>query len=59
MRQDEWKRTGPEAGDWRRSAVARVAPLHDEDADGAVAVAIVLVSATLAIVLSTLATTLF
>jgi hypothetical protein len=59
MSRDEWKRNEAASRDQRRRAVARVVPLQDEEGSESMALAILLVSATIAIVASTLVTTLF
>jgi hypothetical protein len=59
MRQDEWGRNGPVECDQRRRGVARVVPLPDESNDESLALVVLVVSASIAIVASTLAAILF
>lgn len=59
MNQDEYGRHGPVNGDQRRRAVARAVPLPHEGHEESFALIVLVISATIAVVASTLATTLF
>lgn len=57
MNRDEWGRAEPARSDRRRFGVARVVPLPEKD--GRESLALLFVSATIAIMAGTLATALF
>lgn len=59
MIQDETGRNDLNNSDLRRRGVARVVPLPDDGRDESLALIVLIVSATIAVVASALATTLF
>lgn len=59
MNQHEWGRSDLSNSDQRRRGVARVVPLPDQDNDEGMAFIVLVFSASIALVASTLATTLF
>lgn len=59
MNRDETGRNGLSNSDLRRRGVARVVPLPDDGQDASLAVVVLIVSATIAVVASALMTTFF